>query len=243
MATSHDGEFIAVSRSKKNRRTSRKIHSDLMQHEKYDNSRLVKRKVRKGTRSCWECKRRKLKCKPEVRPSGEACESCKHRGSERVAQQYVDQSILRLSLGSAQSAKSLDEIDAIGNDPSLQAGSPSFSTNARNGCSRYNGDQQKLSSILCSSLPSRKDIERISSARICPSISLLSHEILILPYSTLQKTGLQARESLIEYPGQHAHPVLLARYMMRLAIFIQQIRRATNDDIAPSFEPFRDIQE
>ncbi|KAM0258707.1 hypothetical protein ACHAQJ_003716 [Trichoderma viride] len=49
-----------------------------------------RRKVRKGTRSCWECRRRKLKC-IFGSPADTACISCKRRGAECVDQQFPEQ--------------------------------------------------------------------------------------------------------------------------------------------------------
>ncbi|KAM0247910.1 hypothetical protein ACHAQJ_009657 [Trichoderma viride] len=52
-------------------------------------SSLQLRKIRKGTRSCWECKRRKIKC---TFPSGNTatCVWCLSHGSACVSQQYKD---------------------------------------------------------------------------------------------------------------------------------------------------------
>lgn len=44
-----------------------------------------KRRLRKGTRSCWECKRRKVRCIP-CSEEGDACLGCKRRGAHCVSQ-------------------------------------------------------------------------------------------------------------------------------------------------------------
>jgi hypothetical protein len=54
-----------------------------------------RKKVRKGTRSCWECKRRKNKCEFNS-PSDLACVRCRRRGTKCVGQQYPDQPSRRL---------------------------------------------------------------------------------------------------------------------------------------------------
>ncbi|KAI1424103.1 hypothetical protein F5Y12DRAFT_715633 [Xylaria sp. FL1777] len=49
-----------------------------------------RRKVRKGTRSCWECRRRKIRC---LYPSEDAsiCSNCESRGTNCVSQEFADE--------------------------------------------------------------------------------------------------------------------------------------------------------
>ncbi|OAA62975.1 C6 zinc finger domain protein [Cordyceps fumosorosea ARSEF 2679] len=49
-----------------------------------------RRKTRKGTRSCWECKRRKIRCIFSS-PSDATCISCSRRSRECVRQEFPDQ--------------------------------------------------------------------------------------------------------------------------------------------------------
>ena len=46
-----------------------------------------RRKVRKGTQSCWECKRRKVRC-TFAAPSDVNCDGCKRRGFICVSQEF-----------------------------------------------------------------------------------------------------------------------------------------------------------
>ena len=50
-------------------------------------SETKRRKVRKGTRSCWQCKRRKIRCS-FVTPLDSICIGCRKRGTTCVSQQY-----------------------------------------------------------------------------------------------------------------------------------------------------------
>ncbi|KAL6697069.1 hypothetical protein J3F84DRAFT_278981 [Trichoderma pleuroticola] len=59
-------------------------------HEGDGGSQSKRRKVRKGTRSCWECRRRKMKC-VFGSPADTACISCKRRGAKCVDQQFPEQ--------------------------------------------------------------------------------------------------------------------------------------------------------
>ncbi|KAM0426412.1 hypothetical protein ACHAPT_008459 [Fusarium lateritium] len=49
-----------------------------------------RRKLRKGTQSCWECKRRKARCtfSPATK---DVCDGCKHRGTECISQELADE--------------------------------------------------------------------------------------------------------------------------------------------------------
>ncbi len=49
-----------------------------------------RRKVRKGTQSCWECKRRKVRC-TFAAPAEVICDSCQRRGTTCVGQEFPDE--------------------------------------------------------------------------------------------------------------------------------------------------------
>lgn len=86
-----------------------------------------------------------------------------------------------------------------------------------------------LSSFLCKSLPSREDTERICTA--CRHPSVLVHEILTTPYATLHQKGLSTPEILLEIPKPHMHPVLISRYMLVLASFLQHLHPDVHKEI------------
>src|ERR1700742_4566356 len=47
-----------------------------------------RRKVRKGTFSCWECKRRKMRC--ILDPPNTVCNSCRRRASKCISQEFPE---------------------------------------------------------------------------------------------------------------------------------------------------------
>lgn len=55
-----------------------------------DEPRVKRRKVRKGTQSCWECKRRKVRC-IFASDSNTICENCERRGTSCISQELPDQ--------------------------------------------------------------------------------------------------------------------------------------------------------
>src|SRR4051812_15039585 len=50
-----------------------------------------RRRIRKGTRSCWECKRRKNRC-TWSREEGK-CDGCHHRGTRCVGQEFPEENV------------------------------------------------------------------------------------------------------------------------------------------------------
>jgi len=48
-----------------------------------------RRKVRKGTQSCWECKRRKIRC-TFVSPRESVCDSCRSRRVKCISQEFYE---------------------------------------------------------------------------------------------------------------------------------------------------------
>jgi hypothetical protein len=64
---------------------SRDEQADETQHD--DHVRKRRRSLRKGTHSCWACKRRKEKCSYD---DGNVCTGCLRRGSRCVSQRFAD---------------------------------------------------------------------------------------------------------------------------------------------------------
>ncbi|KAF2496440.1 hypothetical protein BU16DRAFT_437020, partial [Lophium mytilinum] len=52
---------------------------------------VKRRKVRKGTRSCWECKRRKMRC---IFDTEAICKGCRRRGSKCISQEFPEDVLL-----------------------------------------------------------------------------------------------------------------------------------------------------
>ena len=50
-----------------------------------------RRGLRKGTHSCWECKRRKMKCVFDPLVNATACNGCRRRGSPCVSQEFPEE--------------------------------------------------------------------------------------------------------------------------------------------------------
>ncbi|KAL4935162.1 hypothetical protein BDV06DRAFT_234611 [Aspergillus oleicola] len=187
-----------------------------------------RRKVRKGTHSCWECKRRKMKCRFDPRIVSNSCNGCRRRGSPCISQEFPEDS------------------DGIPFDGRIGAASPSERIDPSILTTTCNDTPQRkherLSRISHALLSSREDIESICKASRYSSI--ISHELLTTPYATLYQNGLQTPESLLQMtPEPGAHPVLIARHMLQLAIFLQHLPPDLHKEIRGLSEPPRVIME
>jgi hypothetical protein len=105
------------------------------------------------------------------------------------------------------------------------------------------GKYERLSQFLHQSLPSREDTETICNANRHPFVPVLAHEILTVPYTTLHQNGLKTPESLLEIPEPNLHPVLIARYMLQLAIFLQHIHPKIHEETKGLSESLTTIRE
>ncbi|CZR66623.1 uncharacterized protein PAC_16524 [Phialocephala subalpina] len=262
-----------------------------------------RRRLRKGTHSCWECKRRKMKCIFDPVTNATTCNGCRRRGSQCVSQEFPEE----VSLSKDKAHKVGDGVVRI---ESLYAGSgdttydgttpttPGIVENGREmghtiatpvsmisepsqslafyissevsirdsdivkiitDCLRQHpvvendtlqssacktapqGKYERLSRFLHDSLPSREDTERICKASRHPSV--LAHEIMTMPYTTLDQNGLKTAESLLEIPEPTLHPVLISRHMLLLATFLQHLHPDLHIEIKGLSESPRGIMK
>ena len=182
----------------------------------------IKVKLRKGTHSCWECKRRKMKCITD--PVGEAnvCRGCERRKTPCIRQEYPEdnrkKSQRKLNQQRYQSASGGST--GVVNSPLPTLPSPNtqqlhdviVESNSAN-------EVEDLSKILLQSLPRRQDIEAL--CKVAGPEGYLSRGILTRPYIDLETPTLSISEDLLSIPESSSHPVILARYMLQLVIHIQ----------------------
>ncbi|KAL9082714.1 MAG: hypothetical protein Q9165_008813 [Trypethelium subeluteriae] len=220
----------------------------------------TKRRVRKGTRSCWECKRRKMKCTLDPLNDASVCNGCRRRGSKCVSQEYPEASslttytdttldggtpttpgegggrtdgIVTSALANSESSRSLDFDHVRVCDSGISATAAPASR----------GKYERLSQLLHRSLPSREDTERICNASRHPFVPVLAHEILTVPYTTLHQNGLKTPYSLLDTPKSNQHPVLLARHMLQIAVFLQHLHPEIHEEMKGLSESPRAIRK
>ncbi|KAK4505382.1 hypothetical protein PRZ48_003345 [Zasmidium cellare] len=172
-----------------------------------------RRKLRKGTTSCWECKRRKVKCEYEEDHEKPPCRPCVQRGLNCVSQELPEPPPYLNYVNAAPATGELRQIN------SQTPATPKSGTHLQSGPS--SSALQGLSGSLIEALPSRDDLVKILNASDNPSV--LAHAINIVPCSALSQDRSTTRETLLEVPNPDTHPVLIAKHMLLLASFIQQL--------------------
>ncbi|KAI0453302.1 hypothetical protein F5B21DRAFT_505528 [Xylaria acuta] len=80
-----------------------------------------RRKIRKGTRSCWECKRRKNRC--TWSGNEEKCDGCYHRDTRCISQEYPEEPVPYERRGVSKSDSRLQRLEALVEELSRKANS------------------------------------------------------------------------------------------------------------------------
>jgi hypothetical protein len=75
---------------------------------------LKRRKVRRGTSSCWECKHRKIRCDFDAN-SDTPCISCKRRGTRCVSQQFFEDTSISNEATYHRVEKHVDRVESMVN--------------------------------------------------------------------------------------------------------------------------------
>jgi hypothetical protein len=198
-----------------------------------DNVRSKRRRVRKGTHSCWECRRRKVKC---LLDSLDICNGCRRRGTKCISQEYTDDTTECASAPREVSSYTTPsengpESEYLPTPPESVRLAPSASRSLTFQQSRLavgvsstaQDKHARLSQFLYQSLPSPQDMEIICNSHTHPFLPVLAHQMLTVPYLMLQRDGLQTPQILLQRPGPTSHPVLIARYMLHVSIFLQHV--------------------
>lgn len=217
-----------------------------------------RRKIRKGTQSCWECKRRKIRCVLASPPSDTAvCIGCRRRGTRCVGQEFPDEPspiagdghgggsgrhvLERLSrmemviekLAQKAGIDGEELLSSLATEPRVESrphtiagdhASFNASTSAlrrpviippiqgKLALDRYHDE---LSRALLAAWPCRHDLDLLFSI---PGVTM--------PYYTMSMrpdTTPSSPQDLLQPPTAGSHPLLLARKLLHLAAFLQNI--------------------
>ncbi|KAJ3538719.1 hypothetical protein NM208_g5779 [Fusarium decemcellulare] len=204
-----------------------------------------RRKVRKGTKSCWECKKRKARCL--FTASGdETCDGCKRRGARCVNQDLPDpaasnQAIGRLSRIEAMLEQLLERLPretpqllSLGptrtSPPSQGAWSGDTNSNLLTASALVDPGRDEgttaqhdtIRSRLIEAWPCQQDLDVIISFPLDfeeSSHSLIS--AICLPDLNPKTQRHQLPRRLFRLPPPGSHPVLYARKLLVLASCLQ----------------------
>ncbi|GFF31062.1 hypothetical protein IFM58399_02763 [Aspergillus lentulus] len=201
-----------------------------------------RRRVRKGTRSCWECKRRKIRC---IFSSADdvACISCQHRRAPCVSQdmpedlspsrkgnRHLSERIARVedfikdfvaskhAEGEPLQDRHLDQPKAQSDDsatPSTRA----TQTEDSQGVSTRTKTETTAQRHLWAAFPAEDDAKILLRESARPS--LYTALINTQPHSKLTLESVAVPHPMPQLPGPNTHPVILAKQMLMFAITLQ----------------------
>lgn len=188
------------------------------------------RKLRKGTRSCWECKRRKMRCSFSP-PSDSACLACRRRGSKCVSQEQPEEAsapdhrdrIVRVEALVQQLASQVGFVTREDPGPASSAPTGPSATPAQ---WTTNDKNTAISASLHAALPPREDVQLIINAGLDVSL----HKLFTHPYPVLAHEFRGGQGALAKTPPATAHPVLLAKYLLSLATCLQYLHPEIHAD-------------
>ncbi|KAI1394464.1 uncharacterized protein F4822DRAFT_48336 [Hypoxylon trugodes] len=213
-----------------------------------------KRKIRKGTQSCWECKRRKIRC-TFAAPTDSTCDGCKSRRTSCIGQEYQDKAALPLQKSNNDRLNRMESLvdqlverngidvpqpDQGGNAPLMHRNtSPTYVVSATitspNAEDHAIDDVDHLSRALLAVWPSQHDLDLILSIPV--GVSVLLHGTVCQPYSTLLSGQIESPRRLLEPPSEKPHPVLVARKLLLLATLLQGISPpSAADPVGPGLD-------
>lgn len=214
-----------------------------------DDSEAKRRKIRKGTRSCWECKRRKMRCSFST-PSDSVCLPCRRRGVRCVSQKYPEDMAVAASPTGDRGRHMGDRIVRVealveqlvkkvgnGSVGSASSGDPDPNTGvtAPGPClSPVMPAPEPLTPLTTTTGSGGTQYESISDAlhaalppredihlMIKAGIDVSFHKLMTHPYPVLAQRPGGMEGNLAEIPSARTHPVLLAKYLLILATCLQ----------------------
>ncbi|KAF2804548.1 uncharacterized protein BDZ99DRAFT_425309 [Mytilinidion resinicola] len=177
-----------------------------------DGSEPKRRKVRKGTQNCWECRRRKVRC---IFAATEAvCENCRRRGTACLSQEYPD-------------------------EPMPSAGSIPVETRLGRVEQLVERLYEELSRALTAAWPSQRDIDIICTLPVGLSAHL--HGGICTPYSSSMRWDPPSPREMLKLPPPGSHPVLIARKLLVLGTFLQGVLPSAIQELTDLGSSYHDV--
>ncbi|KAF2824719.1 hypothetical protein CC86DRAFT_295670 [Ophiobolus disseminans] len=251
----HDGSRI----------DARRQHDD---DDENDDSvaRKRKRNLRKGTHSCWACKRRKEKC--TFGDNSDVCTGCLRRGTRCVSQRFADNEAAQATAVTRTRLQHIEDMVAqlasqTQSQSQRQTGPPTSAppiavAETSTGSSQtalplglavtplptsFCSDGSKtLSQTLHASLPCPQDIQLLRQATARQPVLSAIH--ITSSYATLRRNGIQPTDGVLsEPPPVTAEPILVARYMLQLVVFLQEMICTIYPELSSLVEPAAALME
>ncbi|PYH87911.1 hypothetical protein BO71DRAFT_404272 [Aspergillus ellipticus CBS 707.79] len=182
-----------------------------------------RRRLRKGTHSCWECKRRKTRCTfANPTDASSSCIGCRQRGTSCVSQEVeetgppVTNPIFRVE---ALIQQLIHQGPTSQSPPQHSSTPPPTSPSPIPSTGRKDAELARLLHAAC---PSPHDARSLIQAT--QKTTVCFHQIITRPQQQLEQDGVDAGWPFASpgLAGADTHPVLLARQMLLLASLLQQ---------------------
>nr|QCF41211.1 CcxT [Bipolaris sorokiniana] len=203
-----------------------------------------RRKLRKGTHSCWACKRRKEKCVPCADDST-ICLGCRKRNTACIAQDQPEETTdhflpATITTGIAAANPGTAPATDVTAPPPLRAPLASYSH-----LSCRIPSMAEISKTLHDALPSPEECDIIYRASSRHS-AMLNGSTLTMPYTWLDPNdpnGPTSSGSLPAPASVDSHPVLLARHILNIVTLLQDLHPNIHHELAGLHEPPRVMAE
>ncbi|PWY88210.1 hypothetical protein BO70DRAFT_309756 [Aspergillus heteromorphus CBS 117.55] len=177
----------------------------------HDGPEPKRRKVRKGTQSCWECKRRKVRC---IFASSEVtiCNNCRRRGTVCIGQEQDSPE----PSGGSQVEVRLSRVERL-----LEH--------------KYEG----VARDLVAAWPSQAELDIIFA--LPAGLSTYMHCGIFVPHTTIPGSGPPSPQEMLQLPPPGSHPVLIARQLLILGTFLQSVPPPIVESLGEFSSSYRDI--
>ncbi|KAF2799374.1 hypothetical protein K505DRAFT_371004 [Melanomma pulvis-pyrius CBS 109.77] len=186
-----------------------------------------RRKIRKGTQSCWECKRRKMRC-TFAAPTESICDGCKRRCTRCISQEFPDELTPSMHVTGR-----LGQVEALVEQLVKKADLSPYQNRRETVCrlemKTTRGKHDELSRALLAAWPSQNDLDLILSVPV--AISRLLHGVICSPYSSLPFQDMPSPQDMLQLPPPGSHPVLIARKLLILGAFLQSVPPRTSQGL------------
>ncbi|KAL2825680.1 hypothetical protein BJY01DRAFT_230095 [Aspergillus pseudoustus] len=219
---------------------------------------IRRRKVRKGTQSCWECKRRKVRC---IFASAEhaICNNCRRRGTACISQEIPEDRAVSSHTEINQLNARIRRLEALleqsTHDPRAEIfppvvltregdapkGVPTDHTHAAASqlSDRLAGKYDEVCRELIAAWPNEDDLNRICSLPVGLSTPL--YWAICTPYSGITGVEPPSPRDMLQLPPLDSHPVLIARKLLVLGTFLQGVPPTTIQKLGSFVDTYREI--
>lgn len=181
-----------------------------------------RRKVRKGTQSCWECKRRKVRCVFDTTET--ICQNCRRRSTACISQDLPD-AFMPITPSSSEagalvctSVHPASLLECLTKKPGINLRRSSTYDTSISSTNLRDGD---LCHTLRSMWPTQNELDQIVALPI--GLSVIYHSEVCNFFNEPTSQSLPSTRDMLRLPPIGSHPVLIARKLLLLGNYLQGI--------------------